>query len=149
MFSNGAEYDAFLEMNCYRCRHYVPFEEASPERPMCAIEDRISLATMDEEAFPYAWLDENGTKARYTCRRRIGLGRKGVDEKAEKWEVTGTPNTSEVLWENRNYLAERDGEVVRIVDTRKKTLIQEVELETYNAIVRGLLHEMKKAREEA
>jgi len=147
MFSNGAEYDAFMEMNCYRCRHYVPFEEASPERPMCAIEDRISLATMDEEALPYDWLDENGTKARYTCRRRIGRGRKGADERVEKWTVTGEPPTNRILWEIKDYFAEWDGETVNIVDARKKALIQEVKIEAYNAIVRGLLHEMAKEKE--
>lgn len=78
MFSNGSEYDAFMELNCFRCRHYVPFEEASADRPVCAIEDRIAQAALDEAAFPYDWLDKNGTMARYTCRRRLGLGRKGM-----------------------------------------------------------------------
>lgn len=147
MFSNGAEHDAFMELNCFRCRHYVPFEEASPERPMCAIEDRITLAMVDENAFPYDWLDENGLKARYTCRRRIGRGRKGVDEKVEKWTVTGVPPTNRILWKTKDYFAEWDGEAVNIVDARKKALIQQVEMEAYNAIVRGLLHEMEKEKE--
>jgi len=74
MFSNGTEYEAFLERNCYQCPMYVPFEEATKDRPVCPIEDRIAQAGFsgDKNDFPYEWLDEDGTMAVYTCRRRLG-----------------------------------------------------------------------------
>lgn len=75
MFSNGTEYMCFLDRNCNDCRFFVAWEEATEKKPTCHIEQRIADCTMldEEEAikvFPYEWLAENGTMARYDCNRK-------------------------------------------------------------------------------
>lgn len=75
MFSNGTEYESFLERNCGDCRFYVLWEEATEKKPECHIEERIARCAMldREEAtkvFPYEWLEDNGSISRYNCRRK-------------------------------------------------------------------------------
>lgn len=74
MFSNGSEYDAFLERNCFDCPFYVGYYEATKEKPVCKIEERIAFGI--EKHFPFEWLDENGSMARFDCRKRLGLDKK-------------------------------------------------------------------------
>jgi hypothetical protein len=76
MFSNGTEYECFLDSNCYKCRKYrnaldtiySDFKNCKP----CKIEYRIALASnlCDEEqkkTFPFEFLKENGHQNRYDC----------------------------------------------------------------------------------
>ncbi len=70
MFSNGTEYQCFLESQCFDCRFYVHFEEATEKKPVCHIEERIALCGGPGDDFPYEWLEENGYMYRYDCRRR-------------------------------------------------------------------------------
>jgi len=71
MFANGSEYQEFLAHNCEECPFYVYFDDVTDENPVCFIEEQISLSSMtDKIAFPYSWLDETGTMARYSCRRK-------------------------------------------------------------------------------
>ena len=59
MFSNGTEYMVFQEQNCDRCGHYVDWEEATPDNPVCPIEERLAAAMFDESVFPHEHLAEN------------------------------------------------------------------------------------------
>lgn len=74
MFSNGTEYQSFLEKECRRCPHYVHYEEATMERQCCPIEEAVELAGLGGTPFPYEWLDENGHMHRYDCRKKAGKG---------------------------------------------------------------------------
>lgn len=56
-FSNGTEYMNFLERQCYMCKNYVNWEEATDENKVCEIEDKISLAQFDILQFPDNELD--------------------------------------------------------------------------------------------
>ena len=77
LFSNGTEYEAFLETECADCPHYVYFEEATREKPVCEIEERIALCSMNPNVKPpLEWLDENEFLHRYDCRKKAGKGRK-------------------------------------------------------------------------
>lgn len=49
MFSNGEEYRMFLDMYCFRCNKYVPFEEATAKRPVCPIEEKLALCSFTGE----------------------------------------------------------------------------------------------------
>lgn len=74
MFSSGAEYDAFLKRNCFECPFYVHYEDANEHNPECEIEERIAIG--GASVFPYDWLDENSSMARFDCRKRLGLNKK-------------------------------------------------------------------------
>ena len=52
MFSNGTEYECFLENYCYQCRKFVWWEDATDENPVCPIEESIHEARFDGEKFP-------------------------------------------------------------------------------------------------
>jgi hypothetical protein len=78
LFSNGSEYFAFLGNECGDCPHFVPFEEATDERPVCPVEERIALASATGGDFPSEWLDENDHMQRYDCRKKAGLEPKEV-----------------------------------------------------------------------
>jgi len=68
LFSNGTEYDCFMEYNCFRCKKYVHFEDATPENPVCPIEEAIALAGWGEtKDFPAYKLIPNGYMHRYDC----------------------------------------------------------------------------------
>jgi len=68
LFSNGTEYESFLERNCFRCKRYVPFDDATTEKPICPIEEAIALAGWGETYnFPVEKLKENGYMHRYDC----------------------------------------------------------------------------------
>ena len=73
MFSNGSEYESFLVTNCEDCPHYVHYNEATKENPACEIENDIALSSMSDVAFPYKHLIENGTMAKYDCKKRLGV----------------------------------------------------------------------------
>lgn len=74
MFSNGSEYDAFQDSNCFECQHYVHFEDATEGNPVCDVEERIVLASFGaEELFPFEWLDSNENISRFDCRKKNGL----------------------------------------------------------------------------
>ena len=51
-FSNGAEYELFLEKNCYRCKHYVDWMKVSEIIPKCETEEMLAEAYWDIERFP-------------------------------------------------------------------------------------------------
>lgn len=51
-FSNGTEYQLFIEKNCDRCRKFVPWEEATAEKPECKIEAGLSEAQWDPDRWP-------------------------------------------------------------------------------------------------
>jgi hypothetical protein len=77
MFSNGTQYECFLEQNCEKCHFFVYYEDATEKNPVCSIEDRIaqSSALDREEAikiFPYEWLDKNDSMSLYNCRKHLG-----------------------------------------------------------------------------
>lgn len=85
MFANGTEYECFLERNCYNCPFYVHYDEATEDNPVCNIEEQIALSGMTEDVeFPYEWLDENGSMARYDCRKRLGLDKKEVVNRSKR-----------------------------------------------------------------
>ena len=71
MFSNGSEYDEFMGRNCEKCPYYVDYGEATEENPVCSIEEDISIGGIKK--FPKVWLIENGTMARYDCKKRLGV----------------------------------------------------------------------------
>jgi len=73
MFSNGSEYEAFLERNCYKCKHYVHYDEATEENPVCQIEEDIVLSSVSDVAFPYEHLIENDSMSRYDCKKKLGV----------------------------------------------------------------------------
>jgi hypothetical protein len=58
MFSNGTEYEIFLENNCYKCRRYFSYDDSftqtdDSEAPdCCAIEEMISAARFHDDIFP-------------------------------------------------------------------------------------------------
>jgi hypothetical protein len=70
MFSNGIEYGEFLKRECNSCPFYTPWEEATPEKPVCKIEEQIAWASYTGEEFPYESLEEDGTIACYTCKKK-------------------------------------------------------------------------------
>ena len=51
-FSNGTEYEIFLEKNCYQCKHYIEWTEATPENPECRTEAAIAEADWDISRWP-------------------------------------------------------------------------------------------------
>lgn len=69
MFSNGTEYQMFLEMFCFKCKKYVDYEETAPERPVCQIEEKLALCSItgNEEDWPdeveMKWKQTDGFKA--------------------------------------------------------------------------------------
>lgn len=65
MFANGTEYHCFLEVNCYKCKKYVDFEDATEDKTVCQIEEKIAIG--GKEMFPYDKLTPNGFMCRYTC----------------------------------------------------------------------------------
>ena len=73
VFSNGSEYEWFLEHNCDRCTRY--------RKGRCRIYRRIEMARFDEKFFPYADLMEYERYAGKECRQFT----------EEKQERTRTP----------------------------------------------------------
>lgn len=68
LFSNGTEYQCFLEVNCFKCKKFVHFEDATEENPCCKVEESIGLASVGvDEEFPWDKLIENGLMHRYDC----------------------------------------------------------------------------------
>lgn len=73
MFANGSDYEEFLNSNCFKCPLYVHYEEATDDKSVCNIEERIVLASLGaEEEFPYEWLDKNERIPTYSCRKFKG-----------------------------------------------------------------------------
>lgn len=73
MFSNGSEYDSFLEENCLEC----PFSRENNAKTMCEVDQRIGECQwMDTkeavENFPYEWMTKNGRMSRFDCRKKQG-----------------------------------------------------------------------------
>lgn len=58
-FSNGTEYYAFLERQCDVCKHFVHWEDASPDSPVCPIEERMALTVVTGEDFPSEFIVED------------------------------------------------------------------------------------------
>lgn len=53
-FSTGTEYGLFLEMNCYKCKHYkFNEEELMPTEDSCKYEKAMLTARFDESKFPH------------------------------------------------------------------------------------------------
>ncbi|MGO4369354.1 hypothetical protein AB4Z21_00910 [Paenibacillus sp. MCAF20] len=74
MFSNGTEYESFLDSQCGECPHFVHFEDATEDRPVCEVEEKIALCSIAEHYKPpLEWLDGNGFMHRYDCRKKAGL----------------------------------------------------------------------------
>ena len=48
MFSNGTEYEWFLDHNCFQCKRFRNWQ--------CAIVHRLEMARFDETVFPYEHL---------------------------------------------------------------------------------------------
>lgn len=72
LFSNGTEYMGFLESNCLQCKNFVRPNEATPENPVCKIEEAVALAGIGEtENFPVDELIPNGRVYRYDCRQKV------------------------------------------------------------------------------
>lgn len=69
MFSNGSEFDAFLERNCACC---ALFRENAPPGKGCPVEEALGLCciTGEPKDFPYEWLDPTPGMDRYACRRK-------------------------------------------------------------------------------
>jgi hypothetical protein len=66
VFSNGTEYEIFLDDNCMRCKKYVWWEEANDEKPCCPTEETIALA--NRETFPYDKLNRDPDTLQYDCK---------------------------------------------------------------------------------
>lgn len=76
-FCNGTEHDLFMDNNCYKCKKYVYFQEATPENPVCPIEEKIHEAMFDESLFPkehikQKWTDDGRPYIPY-CTEREGI----------------------------------------------------------------------------
>jgi len=59
-FSNGTEYEVFLDNFCYRCMNYKERENDGfpefPEKGGCPILDAMENARFDESLFPSHWV---------------------------------------------------------------------------------------------
>ena len=100
MFSNGTDYEAFLEQNCYRCPLYVHLEQATDKKLVCEIEERIALASVGlTEIFPHEWLDKNDSMPTYYCRKIRGKKRrfKTVDKHSQKSNPLDEQQVSELV----------------------------------------------------
>lgn len=72
MFSNGTEYGEFLKRECSTCPFFKKWDDESSDKPVCKIEEQIAWAayTMNPLEFPYESLEEDGTIACYTCKKK-------------------------------------------------------------------------------
>lgn len=52
IFSNGTEYQMFIETHCGRCEKYIEIDDIG--NTSCKIETAMSRACMDEDKFPYS-----------------------------------------------------------------------------------------------
>lgn len=57
-FCNGTEYDLFMAKNCYRCKKYVDWQEATASNPVCPVEDNIGAAMFNESLFPSGFIKQ-------------------------------------------------------------------------------------------
>ena len=73
-FCNGTEWELFMEKNCLRCRKFVDYTEATPEKPVCPIEEAIASAAWGQSEFPSRYIKqeyaENGTPNVPHCTER-------------------------------------------------------------------------------
>ena len=63
MFSNGTEYEIFMERFCYRCSKYKSDKEGIPYDNSCNIEKKIFESSFDSDKFPkdnVYWLEKQG-----------------------------------------------------------------------------------------
>jgi hypothetical protein len=68
LFSNGTEYESFLEMNCEKCKKFVHFEDSSEDRPVCQIEEMVAHASFGSTPLLlFAKLIPNEYMHRYDC----------------------------------------------------------------------------------
>ena len=66
IFSNGTEYQMFLEAKCGNCSKYVDFWNNPEGKDICVIEEDLSVGSLDESMFPFDKVYRE--KGKWTCK---------------------------------------------------------------------------------